>query len=566
LFTTMYLSKVNKPLRLDPPAPCLIPSVTEYSAAKGSSSFSPGRWPGMNTARLLVALKQGKRSLEDYTREYLAIANDSDLPDCMLIDFFCSGINQPLKSRLVCKAPSSSFSQFLDFALLCVGSPFTVGVAEEERDKVVMVAAKFSQLRTPGQSAMLIGTPVIKHAHEMAAAPVRARKMVAKTMLRHVTAAISVSSQVTAELHESSYVSADHPQPRHATSDRPEPRHVSPDLPEPHHVSSDCPESRHVTSDHLDSRHVLSAAPRSSRSVLRSSSQVSSVRDPPLVSSRATGIPKPAPSSPIIIEILPPAAALPLMAIWCMWAAHCAPEASSVHESAPVPLEVAAPTAEPPKGASSTYELSACPVMTLEAVCEPPAGPEPATETVYELSPCPELATEAMYEPPAFSVLAMEATYDLSALPATAKDVSCECPVCPVLAMEAIYELFACHVTAMEAVNEPSARPVTAMEAIIEVSARTVTTIVAVYELLALSIKLTETVNRPTVFPASLFVALSASSVPVFPRSQSMLWVSAPPWWAPAQSRCPDGLLLRLLCRGCLLSCSGGLLLHCGHL
>ncbi len=28
----------------------------------------------------------------------------------------------------------SSLCQFMDYALLCVGSPFTVGVADEERD------------------------------------------------------------------------------------------------------------------------------------------------------------------------------------------------------------------------------------------------------------------------------------------------------------------------------------------------------------------------------------------------------------------------------------------------
>ncbi len=110
----------------------LVRPVTEYSATQGSSSFSDEHWPGMNIARLLLALEQGTRSLEDYIQEYLSIAYYSDLPDCLLIEFFCKGINQPLMSKLRCEGPRSSLCQFMDYALLCVGSPFTMGVAEEE--------------------------------------------------------------------------------------------------------------------------------------------------------------------------------------------------------------------------------------------------------------------------------------------------------------------------------------------------------------------------------------------------------------------------------------------------
>ncbi|ROJ26384.1 hypothetical protein DPX16_12546 [Anabarilius grahami] len=79
----------------------------------------------------ILELKQGSRSLEDYIEEYLDIAYCSDLPDCVLIDFFCDGVNQPLKSQLIREGPRSSLSRFLDYALLTVGSPFTVGVTEE---------------------------------------------------------------------------------------------------------------------------------------------------------------------------------------------------------------------------------------------------------------------------------------------------------------------------------------------------------------------------------------------------------------------------------------------------
>ncbi len=78
----------NKALQMNPLASRLVNPVTEYSATKGSSGFSCGYWPGMDIARLLLSLKQGTRSLEDYIQEYLNVAYYSDLPDCAYRFFF----------------------------------------------------------------------------------------------------------------------------------------------------------------------------------------------------------------------------------------------------------------------------------------------------------------------------------------------------------------------------------------------------------------------------------------------------------------------------------------------
>ncbi len=78
----------NKSLQMDPLASRLVRPVTEYSAQQGSSSFSEEHWPGMDRARILLTLKQGSQSLENYICEFFAIANYSDLPDCLLIEFF----------------------------------------------------------------------------------------------------------------------------------------------------------------------------------------------------------------------------------------------------------------------------------------------------------------------------------------------------------------------------------------------------------------------------------------------------------------------------------------------
>ncbi|KAL0202194.1 hypothetical protein M9458_000212, partial [Cirrhinus mrigala] len=93
-----------------------------------------------------------------------------------------------------------------------------------------------------------------------------------------------------------------------------------------------------------------------------------------------------------------------------------APEVSSDHESAPVPPEVAAPAAELPKGAASSYELSACPATTMEATSE--------------LSPCHVTAQEANHELSARHVIAKKAGPILSC-PATFKGATPELSALP---------------------------------------------------------------------------------------------------------------------------------------
>ncbi len=108
----------NKALHMDPHVSCLVDPVTEYSAPQGSSNFSDQHFSGMDTTRLLFALKQGPRSLENHIREFLAFAHYSDLPDIILIEIFCDGINQPLRSQLRREGPRSLLSCFFGFCFV----------------------------------------------------------------------------------------------------------------------------------------------------------------------------------------------------------------------------------------------------------------------------------------------------------------------------------------------------------------------------------------------------------------------------------------------------------------
>ncbi len=73
----------------------------------------------------------------------------------MLIDFFCDGLNQPLKSKVILMGPRLSLSSFLDYVLWTVGSAFTVGVAEERDTALTCVIAARAHSQNGGVSGAL---------------------------------------------------------------------------------------------------------------------------------------------------------------------------------------------------------------------------------------------------------------------------------------------------------------------------------------------------------------------------------------------------------------------------
>ncbi|XP_058645675.1 uncharacterized protein LOC131548425 [Onychostoma macrolepis] len=153
---------------------------------------------------------------------------------------------------------------------------------------------------------------------------------------------------------------------------------------------------------------------------------------------------------------------------------------------AAVSPEVAVHAAEPPEAAvlTSAPRMVVAPSNELSACCVT------VKETITELSLCPVFTT---VEPPEVAATAAEPP-EVSAVSAN--------------------ELSFCPVTAMEAINELSFCPVPAME--------------TNYEL--------------PVFPTPVLVSVHVLSPPcvfVLHRSQALLWVPDPSWWAPALSAPP---------------------------
>ncbi|KAA0713081.1 hypothetical protein E1301_Tti008608 [Triplophysa tibetana] len=130
------------------------------------------------------------------------------------------------------------------------------------------------------------------------------------------------------------------------------------------HTTADHPEPRHVTANRPEPHPILYVAPRSSRSVIRHFSVVSSVRDALLVS------PKPTHSGLPVPELIPLSEVLPLMwtALWCVWTAYTTRESPEVEALASVAC----------LGVTPRNALSACHVAIKEVL--------PPQEILWECS------------------------------------------------------------------------------------------------------------------------------------------------------------------------------------
>ncbi len=126
---------INKSLHMDPHASRLVGPVTEYSAPRGSSGFSNGPWLGMDPFNQLLDLRQGSLSIEKYATQFCVLADKVPFDEVVLKDIFRFGLSEPVKSWLPEGKCNVSLKNCMDYALLCAGSLFTVGVAEEERTK-----------------------------------------------------------------------------------------------------------------------------------------------------------------------------------------------------------------------------------------------------------------------------------------------------------------------------------------------------------------------------------------------------------------------------------------------
>ncbi|KAL0153357.1 hypothetical protein M9458_051353 [Cirrhinus mrigala] len=293
----------------------------------------------------LLCLRQGDQAIEKYFEEFCGLCHLVGFNDVALKDIFRVGLNEPIRSQLSGGKIHWTLKKYIDHALLLAGSHFTVGVMDEELHNP-------TEPTTPECFHVLA---VMSGIHIMSAAPEPAPPKPAK------------------------------PEPTSGSGSTPEPVQVRPT-----HKMAATPESPAK----------MAAMPKLCWCRARARTEGT---DCQCVGPTADVVTS-ALSSPDILEVLPPSAVPSVMAVTILsvWAAHCTPEASSLHESAPeaspdhksmpVPPEVVALAAEPPEEAASTTEL---PEVAASAA-ESPNRVVP----VHELAASPLTAMEAVPELP----------------------------------------------------------------------------------------------------------------------------------------------------------------------
>ncbi|KAI2667931.1 Retrotransposon Gag-like protein 9 [Labeo rohita] len=348
----MSLSRpYNKSSHVDPLASRLIYHITEQSVTTGSSSFTPGQSFDMDTDRILCRIKQRSHTLEQYTREFISIANHSTLPDCIIIEIFCDGVNQPLRARLRSEGPRSSLGAFLNFALLCVGSPCTVGVAQRERDNAVMATARPTCRLAVMPEHDPTNTFAAWIAREMAAVQERAQAMAATAVPVHKMAATAVPVHKMAAALARAHKMAATAESVHKMAAETELRHVTAAIPEPYKVAAAFPESSQVSK------------PSQVAAVFPESSQVSKSSQVAAVFPESSQVPK----SSQIAAVFPVSSQVRAIA----------PVLSQVTAIFPEPLHKMAATPEPPhKMAAVSKQLHKMatvskPLHNMAAITEP---------------------------------------------------------------------------------------------------------------------------------------------------------------------------------------------------
>ncbi|MGL5567332.1 MAG: hypothetical protein ACRDC4_16535, partial [Plesiomonas sp.] len=343
----------------------------------------------------------------------MEIANASDLPDCALIDFFCYGLNPILKDILIHEAPRSSFSDFLDYALLISGSPFTVGVADEEAS-LKQVLGRGYERRAP------MATELGQHFLSV------------PTLMLTTPELTALANAVTSELSLTHTVMSEPPAASTVTSELPIGRAVMSELSVVSTITSESSlipivnskppvkdktfQSSAVTDTIPVFPGVVDEAIDDAKVSYSCWGLIAKLTDPSLRTVRKAGFPKPQSSCiladvSLVSEFIWPSSVFPIMAValLCVWstftetalntAAHNS-EPVIVYRSVPEPGSVSVPEPE-----SVPEPILVCrSVPEEESVPKPESVPVPESILVYRSIPEPKSVPEPESVPELYSM------------------------------------------------------------------------------------------------------------------------------------------------------------------
>ncbi|MGL4946259.1 MAG: hypothetical protein ACRC4X_01115, partial [Cetobacterium sp.] len=180
--------------------------VTEDFATFRSSDFIPISQLTMDPVDLLLHLKQGNQSIKNYVSQFSELMYQIPFYDeIWLKDLFRYGLNEPTRSQLPSGKYDTSLGDYLDCALLCEDSSYTVGIAEGVSIAAGMtVAGQFSA--TPAAQPKM--ATAAGRESKMAAAAEREHKMAVAVDREFKMASTSAYPRLVSSLEDQPLLSA----------------------------------------------------------------------------------------------------------------------------------------------------------------------------------------------------------------------------------------------------------------------------------------------------------------------------------------------------------------------
>ncbi|KAL0157337.1 hypothetical protein M9458_048583, partial [Cirrhinus mrigala] len=190
----------------------------------------------MDPASRLFHLHQGNRPIEDYIMDFCGLCHLVAFNDMALKDIFRHGLNEPIRSQLPGGKIHWTLEQYIDFALLLVGSPFTVGIADEgPRNRAVTPIPQTAHVTSAKPQPAHVTSANPKPAHVTSSAPRPAHAMPATPGPVHAMPAHLESAPVMAALLQLAHKRAAISKPVHKKAVIPEPVHKMAAIPKPVH-------------------------------------------------------------------------------------------------------------------------------------------------------------------------------------------------------------------------------------------------------------------------------------------------------------------------------------------
>ncbi|KAL0173010.1 hypothetical protein M9458_033321, partial [Cirrhinus mrigala] len=197
----------------------------------------------MNPASRLLCLRQGNQAIEEYVEDFCNLCHLVDFNDVALKGIFCNGLKDNLYDLMPDNRCSVTLQEYIDYALLLAGSPFTVGIADKEpcnptvpitsehfhtptfMSRIVNIMPETTHAKPAKPKSAHVTSAESQPAHAMPAAPGPAHAMPAAPGLAHTMPALPESAPVMAAIPEPVHKMAAIPEPVHKMAAIPKPVH-----------------------------------------------------------------------------------------------------------------------------------------------------------------------------------------------------------------------------------------------------------------------------------------------------------------------------------------------------